>query len=349
MHTEYTSIVETALQNGYPLYRIPGIVVTHKGTVIVCYEARMTTASRGIGDWSVIDLYIKRSLDGGKTWLPRQKMLSGNGKNTTNNPVLIVDGEKIHFIGLENYKRAFTRVSEDDGETWSEAKEITCAWDEARDQYDWTVIAAGPGHGFKHSSGRLIVPVWYTRNTECIYAHNPARCGTVYSDDRGETWHAGDVLKPDFMTDPNESAVAETKDGGVVINMRSVRPGEKFIEHRGTPVGNHYRAQAYSKNGYSNWENAAFQTDLPDPECASGMCNFPGGIIYTGCDSVRSRTMLTLKVSKDDGKTWSKGHMYEVLGGYSDCYYSSEHEAAFVAYEHNDYLDIRVSKIHLAE
>ena len=59
------------------------------------------------------------------------------------------------------------------------------------------------------SNGRLIVPVWYTRNLENITAHNPSACGTIYSDDGGKTWHAGDVLKPDFLIDPNESAVAE--------------------------------------------------------------------------------------------------------------------------------------------
>lgn len=80
----------------------------------------------------MIDLYVKRSVDGGRTWQPRVKLLDGLGKNTTNNPVFIVDGGRIHFIGMENYKRAFHRVSDDDGLTWSEPVEITSAFDEAR-------------------------------------------------------------------------------------------------------------------------------------------------------------------------------------------------------------------------
>ena len=116
MRKLHTSVVEAAFQAGYPLYRIPGIVATETGALLVGYEARNTLASRGMGDWAVIDLYVRRSVDGGRTWQPRVKLLDGLGKNTTNNPVFIVDGGRIHFIGMENYKRAFHRVSDDDGE-----------------------------------------------------------------------------------------------------------------------------------------------------------------------------------------------------------------------------------------
>lgn len=347
MRKLHTSVVEAAFQAGYPLYRIPGIVATETGALLVGYEARNTLASRGMGDWAVIDLYVKRSVDGGRTWQPRVKLLDGLGKNTTNNPVFIVDGGRIHFIGMENYKRAFHRVSDDDGLTWSKPMEITSAFDEARGQYDWTVIAAGPGHGMRLSNGRLIVPVWYTRNLENITAHNPSACGTIYSDDGGKTWHAGDVLKPDFLIDPNESAVAELSDGRVLINMRSVRPGKAFAEHRGIPEGEHYRAVAVSRDGATNWTDAHFDTNLRDPVCASGLANCPGGILYSGCDSERSRTCLTLRFSPDDGASWTDSLMYETLGGYSDVCYNAKTGTAFVAYEYDDYRDLRVSEIAL--
>ena len=109
-----TALIERAGENGYPFYRIPGIVATEKGTLLTCYEARHG------GDWAVIDLYVRRSTDGGHTWEARQMVLSGQKKNTTNNPVMIVDGARVHLLCLENYKRLFHRVSEDDGLTWSE-------------------------------------------------------------------------------------------------------------------------------------------------------------------------------------------------------------------------------------
>ena len=75
-----TSVLERAGQNGYGCYRIPGIICTQEGTLIACYEARNSSS-----DWSVIDLYAMRSVDGGQTWQPRQLIFSGQGKNTTNN------------------------------------------------------------------------------------------------------------------------------------------------------------------------------------------------------------------------------------------------------------------------
>ena len=47
----------------YALYRIPGIVVTQKGTVLAFCEARKGTAN----DWGIIDIMLRRSEDGGRT------------------------------------------------------------------------------------------------------------------------------------------------------------------------------------------------------------------------------------------------------------------------------------------
>ena len=125
-----TASIERAGENGYPCYRIPGIIATEQGTLIVCYEARSS-----FSDWSVIDLYARRSLDGGKTWQPRQLLFSGMGKNTANNPVMISDGDRVHFLCLENYKRLFHRVSTDEGRTWSAPVEITDALEACRPAY----------------------------------------------------------------------------------------------------------------------------------------------------------------------------------------------------------------------
>ena len=46
------------------LYRIPGMVVTAKGTVLAYCEARMDSKS----DWGEIEIHLRRSTDGGKTW-----------------------------------------------------------------------------------------------------------------------------------------------------------------------------------------------------------------------------------------------------------------------------------------
>src|SRR5437762_13040473 len=66
--------------DGYALYRIPAIVVTAKGTVLVFCEARKT----GKSDWDTIDIYLRRSTDGGKTFSQRQKIADVPGPKTKN-------------------------------------------------------------------------------------------------------------------------------------------------------------------------------------------------------------------------------------------------------------------------
>ena len=73
MHAAEPSLQKTDLfiagQDGYKLYRIPGIVVTKRGTVLAYCEARKSDS----GDWGPIDVLMRRSTDGGRTWLPRQQ------------------------------------------------------------------------------------------------------------------------------------------------------------------------------------------------------------------------------------------------------------------------------------
>src|SRR5262249_13302900 len=55
--------------DGYALYHIPGIVVTAKGTVLAWCEARRVKS-----DWDMIDILLRRSEDGGRTWSKAEKV-----------------------------------------------------------------------------------------------------------------------------------------------------------------------------------------------------------------------------------------------------------------------------------
>ena len=165
-------------KEGYAFYRIPGLVVTSKGTVLAYCEAR-----RASSDWSAIDIMIRRSADGGKTWAPRQKIgdipgpkrrnpvvlgtkLGNPDDLTYNNPVGISDGDgTVYFLFCLEYMRCFYQRSQDDGQTWSKPREITGALEGFRARYDWKVLATGPGHGIQLRNGRLLVPVWVSPAT----------------------------------------------------------------------------------------------------------------------------------------------------------------------------------------
>ena len=330
----HTSVIERAGENGYEFYRIPGIVATPRGTLLTYYEARHGS------DWAVIDLYARRSMDQGATWEERRMLFSGRNVNTTNNPVMIVDGQRLHLLCFENYKRLFHRVSDDEGLTWSEPVEISAALEEGRKAWPWTCAAVGPGHGTRLASGRIIATVWMASNPASIFAHGPSKVSTIYSDDHGETWHLGEVFAPEGTTSPNEACIAQLSDGRVLMNIRTARPANELYT---TP---HYRTLVVSADGSGGWTDYASEA-LPDPVCCGGMCECPGGLLFTNCDSFSCRAHHTLRRSADDGRTWPDSLEYEPLAGYSDCCYDPVSKSAFTAFEFEHETQLRVARIEL--
>src|SRR5262249_5576287 len=73
-------------QDGYHTYRIPALLVTRKGTLLAFCEGR----KKARGDAGDIDLLLKRSLDGGRTWQKTQ-VVWDDGDNTCGNPCPVVE------------------------------------------------------------------------------------------------------------------------------------------------------------------------------------------------------------------------------------------------------------------
>lgn len=330
------STIEFSGRDGYECYRIPGIVATESGTLIAYYEAR-----HGKSDWAVIDLLMKKSVDGGQTWSRHKMLFSGMNKNAANNPVMIADGGRLHFLCLENYKRLFYMFSDDEGETWSEIREITSVLDSARDVWQWTCAAVGPGHGMRLSNGRLIASCWLASDKGNVYSHTPSKITTIYSDNRGETWHLGEVFEPENTISPNEAALAQNANGSVIMSVRTNRRQSE------NPFSEHYRCLVESADGIGGWHTVKNAQRLPDPICDGGMCNTDDGILFTNCASYFSRTYLTLRKSTDFGISWQDELMYEPIGGYSDCAYNAKNGRAYVFYEYNMNSELRVGTIEI--
>lgn len=328
-------------QAGFFSYRIPGIVVTARGTVLAYCEARKFTGA----DLDEIEQQMRRSTDGGLTWSPPQKVAhhgpwlphNPHGKEVTsrprrpddqtvNNPMAIAGRDGVvHYIYCVEYMRAFYLRSEDDGVTWSKPVEITSAFEGFRKECNWQRIATGPGHGIALRTGRLVLPVWMASHDK-----NPvvkAAASVIYSDDQGATWHAGDlaVRSNADMPGVSECIATELSSGRVMLNVRNRASGNR-------------RANVFSADGAHGWSKAEFAPALLEPVCMAGLVTHPGlpgtgepFLVFSNPDTLRPvggaaepgerriRENLTLKVSRDDGRTWPISRVLEPgPGAYSD-------------------------------
>ena len=302
------------------LYRIPGIVVTKRGTILAYSEARRFTGS----DWDAIDIVMRRSTGRGafskasviahvpgpvsRSPVAIERKQGRPGDVTYNNPVAIAgrDGT-VHFLFCLEYMRVFYMRSRDDGRTFSTPIEITAAFDQFRPEYAWRVVATGPGHGIELANGRLLVPVWLSLGT-AGNGHHPSVNATVYSDDHGAIWHRGDIAVPDTpeFPDPNETAAVELADGRVMLNVR-------------TQANENRRTIVTSSDGATHWSAPRFQEELTDPICfASLMRLSKNKLLFTNPDALTRRN-LTVRLSPDEGSSWPVKRVLEPgPSGYSD-------------------------------
>lgn len=303
---------------GIARYRIPGIVVTAKGTILAYCEARKNDSK----DWGEIEIHLRRSTDGGKTWQepvhiahkgtrlegnPHKKDEAGAGEQTVNNPVAIVDRETgaIEMLYCINYARCLSMRSTDDGVTWSPPVDITATFEPFRKHYDWKVIATGPGHGIQTKSGRLVVPVWIAFGKEGD--HGPSAAATIYSDDHGRSWEAGDLCLPNEgeHKNPNETMITELTDGRILlVNRNTSLASRKLVTS--------------SPDGATGWSKPVFHDQLWEPICMASIVTHPSGVLLfsnphtLGLDKDGQpipggrgkRENLCVKLSRDDGKTW---------------------------------------------
>jgi len=291
--------------DGYHTYRIPAIVVTTNGTVLAFCEGRKNSRN----DTGKIDLLLKRSTDGGKSW-SAQQIISSDGENVYGNPAPVVDettgivwllmtwnlgadGEREIGDGTgKDTRRVFVTHSEDDGATWAKPREITTAIKKP----DWRWYATGPANGIQLTrahKGRLVIPC---NHTELNSGKPVSRAHVIYSDDHGKTWRLGGT--EDELT--NESTVVELADGSLLQNMRSYHKKNR-------------RAFATSTDGGATWSHVKLDETLIEPVCQGSILRYSwpengrrSRILFSNPASTK-RENLTIRVSYDEGATWTVG------------------------------------------
>lgn len=317
------AVLFRARQGGYHTYRIPGLVVTAKGTVLAYCEARKDSP----WDYGPIDILLRRSVDGGETWTEPTVLVAGGGK-AANNAVMIVDPDTavIHFLYCIAYKRCFYTLSHDDGLTFAPPTEITDVFEQYRPEYDWHLIATGPGHGLRLRSGRLLVPVWLSTTEQ----QKPTMVSVIYSDNHGKQWHRGPMILRDGdgqdVANPMEPIAVELQDGRVMFNVRNASSSQR-------------RAVSTSPDGVNGWEPFRFDPQLREPFSMAAICRFssrphdpdhaivwanPDNLTQSGqpgtaCVGGSDRKCMTVRLSTDEGKTWQHSRVLEPgWSGYCD-------------------------------
>src|SRR3546814_616031 len=159
-------------------------------------------------------------------------------------------------------------------------------------------------------SGRLVIPLKTSGKEQDGVSR---RVGVIFSDDHGKTWQPGGIIPP-VIGEMSESTLFENGEGILVHNMRW---------HDGL-----YRAVSKSSDGGLTWSDPKPDLGLPDPVCQGSIYRYSSDsddkrVLFSNLNHQQTgtayRNQLTLKLSEDDGESWSfSRQIVPGPSGYSD-------------------------------
>ena len=317
-HTNELKYIFKSGSEGYNTFRIPSIITTDSGVVLAFAEGRKNSSS----DSGDIDLVLKRSIDGGKTW-GDLIIIRDDSTNVCGNPSPVIDRKtgKIFLLSTWNRgddteseiinmtsvdtRRVYVMNSIDEGLSWSKPIEIT---DKVK-KPNWTWYATGPVHGIQiregSKKGRMVIPCDHIEaNTKKYYSH------IIYSDDGGSSWNIGGTTPQDQV---NECSVAEIGKGKLILNMRNY---DRTQMNRKISISNDYG---------ESWGDIYDDKALVEPICQASILrySFKGSgrndLLFINPADKNKRLNMTLRLSSDLGRTWTREFLlHEGPSAYSD-------------------------------
>jgi sialidase-1 len=290
--------VYTAGTHGYTGYRIPAIETAPDGSILAFAEARKHNMSDPGGKGQDIDLVLRRSDDGGRSWSPMTVIEDPGELWSAANPATVVDrsNNRIWLLYLRcrpgrgsttarpgtDDALVLARTSDDNGLTWGEPIDLTSV---ARDQTDpnWRITVVGPGGMIQDRQGRLIAPCW---------KFEPFANFVIWSDDHGKTWKRGGLV-PGGTGD--EDQLVELPDGRLLMDFRQSSGPHRF--------------RATSADGGRTWTDRRPGETVTPVACAierhTSRANGDDRdrILWTGPKGPDRRN-LVLRISHDAGATF---------------------------------------------
>jgi sialidase-1 len=353
--------VYTSGEEGHKTYRIPAIVQLPNHTLLAFAEGRV----KGSNDFGDINIVLKRSLNAGKKWSPIQTIVDyGNLQAGNAAPVIdLLDprypkGRLFLFYNTGNQSEWDIRkgkgqrevwyiTSTDGGFTWSEAINIT--QQVKPNTNNWRTFANTPGHAFQipegKYKGRLMIPGNHSEG-EGKADYSDYFSHVFYTDDHGDHFKVSESLP---IPGSNEATATYISQDQILLNARNQKGDIKN------------RIIGVSKDGGDHWDSVYFDTQLPDPVCEGTLLTVgkhKGKMVLAFCNPANSkqRNHLTLRLSEDDGKSWSKSWMVDSANNnpsidytaYSDIIRFHKNTIG-VLYEKNNYASIIFKPIKISK
>ena len=301
----YEDLFNKLMQDDVECCRIPAIVTAPNGDLIAAIDERVPNC-RDL-KWSKnINIIQRRSSDNGKTWTPIEMVIDFPFGQSASDPSMIVDEVTKEIFLFYNYMDLDKELnvyylhvmkSSDNGKTWSKPVDITSQIAKPEWHEDFKFITSG--RGIQTSKGKLL---------HCM-VNLDSGMHLFGSDDHGKTWHLIDTP----ISPANESKVIELADGTWMVNARANdKKGVRYV-HTSSDEG-------------KTWETKA-EPQLIDPGCNAAILRYTSiedgykknRILFANAASKKGRVNMTVKISYDEGKTWSKGKViYEGKSAYSD-------------------------------
>ena len=319
------TIVFKGGEEGHKIYRIPAIVAIPNGDLLAFAEGRVNDSN----DFGDINLVMKRSVDKGLTWMPLQ-MLVDHKNLQAGNPAPVVDlldpehpnGVLYLFYNTGNSHEYEVRngkgtrevwyiKSFDGGVHWEQPVNITTQTHRPNQpnfnaayyfKEDWRTYANTPGHAFQFQhgkyKGRIYVSANHSEGGPQAKYHDHFAHG-YYTDDHGANFMIGASVS---VTGSNEAIATELSDSKMIMSIRNQAGDVR------------QRIMAVSSDGGAHWDTTYFDSKLPDPVCQGSILTVgykKGKAIVAHCNAAdeKRRDNLTLRISYDEGKSWTKSFL----------------------------------------
>ena len=352
---------------GYDCFRIPALVQWDAGELFAFAEGRRG----GCADFGDVDILMRRSTDGGATWLPAQVVVD-NGALQAGNATPVVDrldpahpdGRLLLFYNTgtaseydtrmgQGRRHGFVTASADHGATWSAPVDLSAQvhFDRhsPRPEVDARTLAFAPGHALQLTrgphAGRLFVPANHSLGPPQDDFRDYQAYG-AYSDDHGATWNVSDDLG---VPSSNEAMAAQVQDGTLLLLVRMQNRADRR------------KLLARSSDGGATWDTTWMAAALTTPMCQSALIHDPrsGTTWHLGPADTTSRSRLTLWASGNGGRDWQEHRIvWQESAAYSDLVLLQptapdspsgvqKPPAMGVLYERNDYREIVFDRLTL--